>query len=118
MLCVLTVEGDDSQEDMVTRLWGDGLLRVLGRAGIEPRNDLVEPTRGWARSWPRAALVAVVAVVLLGLAFAVVPDRLALLVERRGGGAVLRDAVLTVWFVVAVAGTAWALVWLQRRGIL
>ena len=78
----------------------------------------MEPTRRWARSWPRAALVAVVAVVLLGLVFAVVPDRLALLVEGRGGAGVLRDVVLTIWFVVAVAGTAWALVWLQRRGMI
>ncbi|MBI4730381.1 MAG: hypothetical protein HY775_12930 [Acidobacteria bacterium] len=67
-------------------------------------------------SWFRAAVVAVVLVAALTLVFAVVPDRIATLIERHSRGTLPRDVAVTVWFALAVAGSSWALVRLQRRG--
>lgn len=78
----------------------------------------MEPERRWASSWARAAVVtAGIAIVLFAL-FAVVPDRLAQLVERRSRSSVVRDVVLTSWFIGSVCAAAWGLSRLQRRRII
>ncbi|MBI4728819.1 MAG: hypothetical protein HY775_04875, partial [Acidobacteria bacterium] len=67
-------------------------------------------------SWFRAIVVAVAIIVALTLVFAVVPDRIATVIERHVRGTLPRDVAVTVWFALAVAGSSWALVRLQRRG--
>lgn len=72
-------------------------------------------SRGDIRSWGRAVVSALVAVVLLGVVFAVVPDRLTKFIEYRSS-AIVRDVVVTVWFGAAIVASVWTLVRLQRRG--
>lgn len=78
----------------------------------------MEPERRWAHSWVRAAVVTLGIAFVLFATFAVVPDRLADLVERRSRSSVVRDLVLAVWFTGSVATAIWGLVGLQRRRII
>lgn len=69
-------------------------------------------------SWPRAAVTALGVVVVLGLVFAVVPDRVADVLERRDVSSDGRDFVLLAWWLAAVVLVPWVLSRLQRRGLL
>ena len=69
-------------------------------------------------SWPRATLTALGLVVVLGLVFAVVPDRIADALERRDVSSDGRDLVLLAWWLAAVVLVPWVLSRLQRRGLL
>ena len=78
----------------------------------------MESARRWGVSWLRAMGAATVIVAILIAVLAIVPDRIASFVERRSTSSTIRDTVLTGWFVVSVAASAWALRWAQRRGII
>ena len=69
-------------------------------------------------SWPRAAVTALGVVVVVGLVFAVVPDRIADALERRDVSSDGRDFALLGWWLAAVVLVPWVLSRLQRRGLL
>lgn len=57
-------------------------------------------------------------VVVLVVAFAIVPNLLAQVIERRSRSLFVRDLALSAWFVASLGGASWGLVWLQRRRII
>jgi hypothetical protein len=73
---------------------------------------------GGSLSWPRAAVTSLAVVVVLGLVFAMLPDRIADALERRDVSPDGRDLVLLAWWLAAVVAVPWVLTRLQRRGLL
>jgi len=79
---------------------------------------VVESEQRWAHSWARATILTAGIVLAFTVMFAVVPDRLATLIEQRTRSSIIRDLTLTAWSVGSVIAACWVLVWLQRRRIM